>query len=207
MSDPVARLSAALEGRYAIERELGEGGMATVYLLRGWGGVRVFLVTATLLLSAGCATWGDVRRLQDEVAGQAARQEAQLRELSVDIQALRDSLEIQSAIQSELVVDTRGGIARELRDIRDQLAGSWLESQQDLPRPSCFTSLAGARFRVILNRFRAKNEPLVHAETYRRTSLGSAGWKNGERFCIVVVIGIWREAPNLTQRLARLCNY
>ena len=32
MSDVVARLSAALEGRYTIERELGEGGMATVYL-------------------------------------------------------------------------------------------------------------------------------------------------------------------------------
>ncbi len=32
MSDPVARLNAALEGRYAIERELAEGGMATVYL-------------------------------------------------------------------------------------------------------------------------------------------------------------------------------
>ena len=29
MSDPVIRLNAALEGRYAIERELGEGGMAT----------------------------------------------------------------------------------------------------------------------------------------------------------------------------------
>ena len=29
MTDPVARLNAALEGRYAIERELGEGGMAT----------------------------------------------------------------------------------------------------------------------------------------------------------------------------------
>ena len=28
MSDPVSRLNAALEGRYAIERELGEGGMA-----------------------------------------------------------------------------------------------------------------------------------------------------------------------------------
>ena len=27
MSDPVARLNAALEGRYAIEHELGEGGM------------------------------------------------------------------------------------------------------------------------------------------------------------------------------------
>ena len=31
-SDPITRLNAALEGRYSIERELGEGGMATVYL-------------------------------------------------------------------------------------------------------------------------------------------------------------------------------
>ena len=33
MTDPVTRLNAALEGRYAIERELGEGGMATVVYL------------------------------------------------------------------------------------------------------------------------------------------------------------------------------
>ncbi len=32
MSDSLDRLNAALEGRYTIERELGEGGMATVYL-------------------------------------------------------------------------------------------------------------------------------------------------------------------------------
>ncbi len=31
-SDPITRLNAALEGRYRIESELGEGGMAIVYL-------------------------------------------------------------------------------------------------------------------------------------------------------------------------------
>ncbi len=36
MSDPISRLNAALEGRYAIERELGEGGMARVYLVTTW---------------------------------------------------------------------------------------------------------------------------------------------------------------------------
>ncbi len=32
MTDRISRLNAALEGRYTVERELGEGGMATVYL-------------------------------------------------------------------------------------------------------------------------------------------------------------------------------
>ena len=90
---------------------------------RGSGrGGGVFLVFATLLLSSGCAMTGDVRRLQDEVAAQAARQEVQLRELSAEIRALQDALEAQSVLQSEIVVDTQGGIARELRDIQTQLS-------------------------------------------------------------------------------------
>jgi hypothetical protein len=32
MDDPITRVNAALEGRYRVESELGEGGMAKVYL-------------------------------------------------------------------------------------------------------------------------------------------------------------------------------
>ncbi len=90
---------------------------------RGGG---VFLVAATLvatlLFASGCVTKGDLRRLQNEVAAQAVLQETQTRELFAAIQALQDSLQAQSAIQSEIVVDTQGGIARELRDIQTQLS-------------------------------------------------------------------------------------
>ena len=37
MPDPITRLNAALEGRYHIERELGEGGVVMVYLAKREG--------------------------------------------------------------------------------------------------------------------------------------------------------------------------
>ncbi len=46
MTDPVARLNVALEGRYAIERELGEGGMATVYLADDLKHQRIMPITS-----------------------------------------------------------------------------------------------------------------------------------------------------------------
>jgi len=42
--DSVTRLNAALEGRYRIQREFGEGGMATVYLALGRGSTQSFLL-------------------------------------------------------------------------------------------------------------------------------------------------------------------
>ena len=112
---------------------------------------------------------GDVRRLQDDVAGQSARQEAQLRELSADIQALQDSLEIQSAIQSEMVVDTRGGIARELRDIQTQLS-QLTELTGQIQRSVVFLSerLQAEGARVTTSRQRADPDSL-------RALLGRSG--------------------------------
>ena len=85
-----------------------------------WGGV--FLVLAIPLLTSGCATKGDVRDLREAITEQSEQQDDRLARLVsglvAEIEALQDTLEIQSG----MVVDTRGGIARELRDVQDQLS-------------------------------------------------------------------------------------
>ena len=61
MSDPVDRLNSALEGRYAIERELGEGGMATVHLAEDLkqSQNRKFLTWLVLLLALTACGGGE----------------------------------------------------------------------------------------------------------------------------------------------------
>ncbi len=58
VSNPVARLNAALAGRYAIEREVGSGGMAIVYLakdLKHQRNVAVKVLRPDLAATMGCA--------------------------------------------------------------------------------------------------------------------------------------------------------
>ncbi len=85
---------------------------------RGGRGGGVFFLLGMVAFRSACATKGDIRALQDVVEEQADRQDRQLQELAAEIQALQYTLEIQSG----MVVDTRGGIAREIRDMQDQLS-------------------------------------------------------------------------------------
>ncbi len=63
MTDPITRLNAALEGRYAIEGELGEGGMAMVYLaddLKHERKVALKVLKPELAAVVGAAARGDL---------------------------------------------------------------------------------------------------------------------------------------------------
>ncbi|GMR13293.1 MAG: hypothetical protein BMS9Abin29_1498 [Gemmatimonadota bacterium] len=76
------------------------------------------LALAVLLLgTTACATKKDVSGLRDVLVDGIRRQDAALADLARELEALQDTVEI----QSDMVVDTRGGVARELRRIQDQV--------------------------------------------------------------------------------------
>jgi serine/threonine-protein kinase len=80
MPDPLAPLREALQGRYAFERELGRGGMATVYLAHE-GGSRVRVSPELIRVATGSTEWQEpfdaalteVFEVQAEVAGRVAQ--------------------------------------------------------------------------------------------------------------------------------------
>ena len=93
------------------------GSAAVLRCGRGRRGGVVSLPVLMALTSA-CATKGDVRDLQDTVQAVAVEREQEFQHIEAEIQALRDTVEAQAG----RVVDTSGGIARELRDVQDQLS-------------------------------------------------------------------------------------
>ena len=54
MTDPLTRLNADLEDRYRVEREIGEGGMATVYLAENLRHETPHILRAQLSRSSSC---------------------------------------------------------------------------------------------------------------------------------------------------------
>jgi TolA-binding protein len=67
----------------------------------------------------GCwSTKGDLKDLTAAVQEQAARTDARLASLGQEIAALQDTLDV----QTDQAIDTRGGVSRDLRQIRDQLS-------------------------------------------------------------------------------------
>ena len=81
-------------------------------------GVFLCALSALAVAASGCATKRDVRELRDVMVDGIQRQEAALDDIARELQALQDTVEI----QSDMVVDTRGGLARELREIQDQVS-------------------------------------------------------------------------------------
>lgn len=85
-----------------------------------WRGA--FLTLVIQLLTVGCATKGDLRDLQEVITEQEQQQNERLVRLVsgvvAEIEALQDTLRV----QSDIAGDTRGGVARELRDVQDQLS-------------------------------------------------------------------------------------
>jgi TolA-binding protein len=84
------------------------------------GGVRFVLAGLVVLALPACATKGDIKDMTAAVDGlraQSARTDSTLMALRLEITAIQDTLETEAGRG----LDSRGGIARQLRAINDQL--------------------------------------------------------------------------------------
>lgn len=127
MTDPVALLNAALEGRYRIERELGAGGMATVYLAAD---LKHHRNVALKVLRPDLAAVVGAERFLSEIETTAGLQHPHILPLFdsgaasgflfyvmpfVEGESLRDRLDR----EKQLPVDDAVGIARKIADALD----------------------------------------------------------------------------------------
>ncbi len=81
-------------------------------------GVFLCALSVLVLSTTACASKQDIRQLREVLVAGLQRQDAALADLARELEALQDTVEI----QSDMVVDTRGGLARELRQIQGQMS-------------------------------------------------------------------------------------
>ncbi|MEE8147190.1 MAG: tetratricopeptide repeat protein [Longimicrobiales bacterium] len=76
------------------------------------------MLSVLVLGTPGCSSKQDIRQLREVLVDGLQRHDAALADLARELEALQDTVEI----QSDMVVDTRGGLARELRQIQGQVS-------------------------------------------------------------------------------------
>jgi tol-pal system protein YbgF len=79
---------------------------------------RAAALAAALLISAGCATKGDLRALRLEMSGMAERQDSLLALLARQSASTQDTLRS----QTDQLFEIRGDVSRQLQNILDELA-------------------------------------------------------------------------------------
>ncbi len=88
-----------------------------ITLRHRWAAARFVSITAFAVTLSGCAMKGDIRLLQEELRGMAARQDSLVAELRLETRSTQDTLRT----QSDQMFDFRGDISRQLQLINQGL--------------------------------------------------------------------------------------
>jgi len=157
-------IDAPLSGRRALDRRSRPAnGGRSFWVSGGFGGMsragRLVAVASVLLVSAGCATKGDMRSLRSEVQTLAEQQAEMLDAIQAMQQAQTSSLDSLGAM-SDVLFSIRGELNRQALEIQEQLV-----TIQELTGQSQ-RSLAGRRDQIEARRSAiTQQEPATRADT------------------------------------------